>query len=141
MANYFFEPETYPFMYKGTTIGFITIDMDSFGKYEYSLDLISYTSKNKIPWAFLDINENFISKFKNSHHHKSIIQNWIEERVFPPDRQASDELLKKVNLSEYDQLAIIKHTRASSRYDSFWIKFYPNDTFKNTILKKWDDKK
>lgn len=138
MPNYFFEPETYPFMHKGEPIGLITIDMDSFGKYEYTLDIVYYTSKDKIPWAFLDSKNRFISKHMDIEQHKSIILNWIEERIFPPERQAAEELLTKVNLTEYDQFAIIKHTRASSRYDKHWIKFYPNDTYKNTILKRWN---
>lgn len=137
MPNYFFEPETYPFMYEGRSIGYLTIDMDSFGKYEYTLDLISYTPKEKIPWAFLDSKGQFISKHKDINHHKSIILNWIEERIFPPERQGSEELLNKMDLTDYDQLSIIKYTRASSRYDRYWIKFYPSDTYKNTILTRW----
>jgi hypothetical protein len=138
MTNYFFEPETYPFMHKGEPVGLITIDMDPFGKYEYTLEIISYTPQNKIPWAFLDYKDNFISKHKNLVNHKAIILNWIEERIFPPERQASNELLQKMNLTDYDQFAILKYTRASSRYDDFWIKFYPNDTYKHTILKRWN---
>lgn len=138
MPNYFFEPETYPFMHKGEPIGLITIDMDSFGKYEYTLDLISYTSKDKIPWAFLDNKNNFISKHKGLNHHKLILLNWIEERIFPAERQASHELLDKLNLPDYDQFAILKQTRASLRYDNYWIKFFPDDTYKHTILKRWN---
>lgn len=137
MPNYFFEPETYPFMYKGEPIGLLTIDMDSFGKYEYTLDLISYIPNEKIPWSFLNSRDQFISKHKDVKHHKAIILNWIEERIFPPERQVAEELLAKIDLTEYDQVAIIKHTRASSRYDHHWIKFYSNDTYKNTILKRW----
>lgn len=110
MSNYFFKPETYPFMHKGEPIGLITIDMDSFGRYEYILDLISYTPIDKIPWAFLDLNNQLLSKHKDIQHHKIIILNWVEERIFPPERQASHELLEKIGLTEYDQLAILKYT-------------------------------
>jgi hypothetical protein len=128
-------------MYRNEVIGFFTVDLDNFGKYEYTVDIISYISTNKIPWGFLNYNNKFISKDKDLYHHKSVVLNWVEERIFPEDRHASEELLTKVNLLEYDQFHVLKHTRGSSRYDNHWIKFYSDDTFRKTIVKRWPNKK
>ncbi|MFP7474251.1 hypothetical protein SFC55_25025 [Niallia taxi] len=137
MPNYFFSPQVYPFMFENEVIGFFTVDMNSHGKYEYTVDIVSYVEINKIPWGFLNYNNEFISKYKDSYHHKSVVLNWIEERIFPEERQGSDELLNKLNLLEYDQFQVLKNTRASSRYDNYWIKFFADDTYKKTILKRW----
>lgn len=138
MPNDYFTPELYPFMFKDVVIGFFTIDMKTYGRYEYTLNIISYVSKNMIPWSFLDLNEVFISTHKDLEHHKRVALNWVEERIFPAERQGSEELLARVNLLEYDQLAILKYTRGSSRYDKHWIKFYPDDMYKDTLSNRWD---
>ncbi|MEY8742643.1 hypothetical protein AB9M62_24585 [Bacillales bacterium AN1005] len=140
MSNYFFNPQVYPFMFKNEVIGFFKVDMNSYGNYEYMVEIISYVEKTKIPWGFLNYNNQFISTDKDSYHHKSVVLNWVEERVFPEERHASEDLLNKLNLFEYDQLQVIKNTRASSRYDNFWIKFNADDTYESTILKRWPHK-
>jgi hypothetical protein len=42
------------------------------------------------------------------------IRNWLEERVFLPDRQNADEISSKLGLTEYDLVSILKRTQAKN---------------------------
>ncbi|MCK2000471.1 hypothetical protein MZM54_03570 [[Brevibacterium] frigoritolerans] len=120
MANPLFTPLTFPFYDKDRIIGNLTIDVDARGEYIFELDIIN---ESHLPWGFRNSEEKFISKDIDLNLHRKIITNWIEERVFPPERHNADELLAEIGLTEYDLVAVLKSTKARSRYDNFWIEF------------------
>ena len=48
---------------------------------------------------------------------------FLEERVFPRTRANADDLLKKLGLSKYEPIEIIKTTHGVMWEDFHWIKF------------------
>lgn len=126
MSNYLFRPMKYPLMNNENEIGYVIIDVDSEGKYLFDVDINPLVESNSVTWAFRDKNGNIILNNRNKRLHHRIIRNWLEERVFPPDRQNADEILSKLGLTEYDLVSILKRTHAKNRYDKFWINFYQN---------------
>jgi hypothetical protein len=60
---------------------------------------------------------------KNGHVSHEKIKEWMSERIVPPTRIGIDELLKQMNLSEYDDLEILKFTSAWHTSDSCIIDF------------------
>ncbi|MFM9276722.1 hypothetical protein ACI1P2_01655 [Paenibacillus sp. p-8] len=133
MPNVFFQPEKYPFMYKEEVIGSFMIDCDHEGQYIYSLDM---NREDHIPWAFKDRNGRFIPPDAGRLHH-AVIKTWLEERIFPPERQNAEDLLKELGLPEYDTVAVLKKTRGAVPGNPYWIKFHPEDTYRSVVLDKW----
>ena len=52
----------------------------------------------------------------------ALIKDWVETRVYPPDRQNIEEILFAMGLESYDELAILKYRKGRS-VDNFWIDF------------------
>lgn len=48
---------------------------------------------------------------------------WINRRVFPKNRINKEKLLEDMGLSDYDQIAILKHNMGTCCKDYIWIKF------------------
>ena len=48
---------------------------------------------------------------------------WLETRVFPPNRIGVEELLYQLGLDRYDPLLIAKETKAKQMTDKFWVDF------------------
>lgn len=132
MPNVFFSPKKFPFMFENIQIGVFTVDMDQEGRYNYYIDLQIPRNLNIVlPWALVDSNNRFIDR-SMGHFHTDVVKNWVEERIFPPERHNAKELLASMGLSVYDQFSIIKYTRLRSRNDHFWVKFNANDSFKDS---------
>src|SRR5690554_6029919 len=124
MANSFLKSEKFPFMLRDEEIGELVVDYDKDGNYVFSLDLKSDLDNSKVPWSLTDLKRNFIDRSVGKLHN-DLINDWLEERIFPPDRQNADELLARMGLSEYDLLDVSKYTRSYKRWDGYWFKAKP----------------
>lgn len=130
MANSFFTSEMYPFMYKDFEVGKFIVDLDENGAYIYSIDIDRTVPKKLIPLDLKDIdNDDFIAINSDEELHRELVRAWIDERVFPPEKANTEELLNVLGMPEYDQLAILKYTGGRNNSDLFWIKFSPSDSF------------
>jgi hypothetical protein len=129
---------TYPFMYKSMLIGFFNVYFENSREYDFEVELIETTN---VPWAFKGRDGEFISKYINKYLHRKIIRNWLEERVFDPNRHDCDEILVRIGLEKYDILDILKHTCARTRYDEYWIKFHDKAEYEESVLSQKRRKK
>lgn len=112
--------ETFNFCCGSKTIGCLTVFTSQPGDYVFEIDIVD---DSNLPWAFIDRQGQFISIETNRELHRKIIKNWLEERVFPPERHDADEVLKDLGLTHYDFVAVLKYTKAKNRYDEFWVDF------------------
>lgn len=130
MTNSFFTSEMYPFMYKDFEIGKFIVDLNENGTYIFSIDIDRTVPKKYIPLNLKGIsNDDFISINSDEELHIELVRAWIEERVFPPEKANTEELINILDMSKYDQLVILKYTGGKNISDPFWIKFSPNDSF------------
>lgn len=55
---------------------------------------------------------------------------WINGRVFPPERVGAKQLLKELGLDEYRPFAIAVETKACLMEDPYWVAFTEGDNFR-----------
>ncbi|HZK85288.1 MAG TPA: hypothetical protein VFC58_11585 [Desulfosporosinus sp.] len=60
---------------------------------------------------------------------------WINGRVFPPERIGAEQLLKELGLDEYRPFAIAKETKACLMEDPYWVAFEEGDSFKKDTVR------
>ena len=47
---------------------------------------------------------------------------WVRSRITPPNRQNIQEILRTLNLSEYDEFGILEYTKAVSYNDDLYME-------------------
>lgn len=122
-------------MYKDEKIGDIHIEVGEHGKYNYAVDFKDNVDKRKIPRAFKSMRGDVVYRATNPSLHRRIVKNWLEERVIPPERQNIDDILDYIDMSEYDELRILKKTGASKRYDDYWVRFNEGTRSKYSLIR------
>lgn len=59
------------------------------------------------------------------------IEFWLSERVFPPEREGAEILLKNLGLETYDVWEVAKRTNAATTHDFYWMSDNPDDKYKD----------
>lgn len=57
------------------------------------------------------------------------IEFWLSERVFPPEREGAEILLKNLGLESYNVWEVAKRTNAATSHDFYWMSENPNDKY------------
>ncbi|MGG6314313.1 hypothetical protein [Paenibacillus macerans] len=57
------------------------------------------------------------------------ILRWMEDRIFPMDRQDKDELLKAIGLDSYDVITLFQELKGKTSRDALWITEDPNEPY------------
>jgi len=60
---------------------------------------------------------------------------WINGRVFPPERVGAKELLKELGLDEYRPFAIAKETKACLMEDPYGVAFTEGDNYREDTVR------
>lgn len=56
-----------------------------------------------------------------------IVKNWVDARVFPPERQGIKGILQAMGLSKYDEFDILMYNDGVSHRDSTYLVEVPYD--------------
>jgi len=91
-------------------VGYFNVDYSADGR-KMSADLFKSSA------SFVLITD------KNGHVEGRKMELWVQERIIPPTRIGVENNLKAMGLSEYDELAILKHTSARHTSDACMIDF------------------
>lgn len=111
-----------------TKIGVLSKNLDT-GEYSFELD---EDFKGKLlPVAFYGVFNQDREKVVSN----NVIDNWIKSRIFPPNRNNADELLKELNLTKYNEWEILKRNWGFSPTDSYWLDITGNST-RSELMKK-----
>jgi len=113
MGNIFWKVKTYKLFNNEQEVGFFTVDLNKVGDYEYDL---KFHKKEYEPWSF-----SLANSFNN--YSKELIKSWVEERVFPKERENIREILDQLGIEEYDQFLILKARSGRGGMDRLWIDF------------------
>jgi len=113
MSNIFWKAKTYKLFNGEQEVGFFTVDLNKIGDYEYDL---KFHKKEYEPWSF-----SLANSFNN--YSKAFIKSWVEERVFPRERENIREILDQLGIEEYDQFLILKARSGRGGMDRLWIDF------------------
>ena len=70
-----------------------------------------------------DESESFILLPKDGHVSEDKMELWLAERIVPRTRIGIDDNLRKMGLTEYDELGILKYTKGRHPSDSCYIDF------------------
>lgn len=63
---------------------------------------------------------------------------WVCSRIIPPDRQNLGQILKKNNISYYDEYQLLIKSKGKCSHDDFGVEEIPIHQMNNTILtKRW----
>lgn len=111
----------YPLMINDKLVGYLKVNRSK-NTYTYGIDLADVSTSRYLPPSVRSVLTN-PSFQRNKRLVNSIINKWVEERVFPEDRQNIDELLSSMGLRQYDQFAILRGTNGQSSSDDLWIDF------------------
>ncbi|RRJ63826.1 hypothetical protein EHV15_13485 [Paenibacillus oralis] len=57
------------------------------------------------------------------------ILRWMEDRIFPKDRQDKDELLKAIGLDSYDVITLFLELKGKTSRDTLWITEDPDEPY------------
>lgn len=60
---------------------------------------------------------------------------WINGRVFPPERVGAKQLLKELGLDEYRPFAIAMETKACLMEDPYWVAFTESDSYREDTVR------
>jgi len=109
--------------------------LKTFGLYDAALNnkqvgIFRYDMENKqfsmsifkdIPIADLPLSlDIFASNGKYELSHKDVMT-WIRGRICPPGRHNINDILKELNLQEYDEFEILMHTKARCDKDELYL--------------------
>ncbi|MEE4565217.1 hypothetical protein [Paenibacillus polymyxa] len=79
----------------------------------------------------LDVQADGINPVKNYNPTEEDIEFWLSERVFPPEREGAEELLKNIGIDDYNVWEVAKHTNAATSHDFYWMSQNPNDRYED----------
>ena len=57
---------------------------------------------------------------------------WAKKRIFPKNRMDCKEILKMMDLPNYNAWEIVKRTNACLMEDPYWLRFSEDETFEDT---------
>ncbi len=100
-----------PHIYNGDTLIAITEQIDGLF---YLVPLPGITTYELPLWLF---------KMSTEPAPLTRFNEWLETRVFPPNRIGVEELLEQIGLDRYDALLIAKASQARQMTDDFWVDF------------------
>lgn len=79
----------------------------------------------KIEFGSLNIDTEYCPSEKD-------IYSWLKDRIFPRDRQGSNNLLKALGVLKYDIWDIAVKTKAATYMDNFWLTVNENESFEHS---------
>ncbi|MDU2239820.1 MAG: hypothetical protein E7E23_04520 [Paenibacillus sp.] len=78
------------------------------------------------PYTFTNGKADLDSDAKPS---EEAILRWMEDRIFPMERQDKDELLKAIGLESYDVITLFQELRGKTSRDALWITENPDEPY------------
>lgn len=123
--------KVYYMRYKNIIIGKFIVDEDGNKKYEITKEAFDVPPFSGFPLGLYPINVHKNGTVKDYIPTEYNINSWVEERVFPPNRQNAHAILNALKLKEYDAWEICVRLKAVSDNDYNWFSEEITDEYKD----------
>lgn len=99
----------------------LKVDRLEGSEYDYLYTLEGVARGDLLPWGFHSVltGEYIDSSYRQ---HNAIVHKWVQARIFSSYRYDKEDLLKKLKLEKYDELAILLYNKGKSPWDDYRIE-------------------